>query len=158
MNPLAGPCRVSVRRLGDHYLVVATMDVAVGEVLLVVTGISTDRPSRETIQVGPHEHLEPPRSDPDHHPWRYLNHSCAPNARLDGRLLRATQPIACQQEITFDYNTNEFDMASPFPCTCGTAACLGLIRGYRHLTSAQRFRLGEGIAEHLRTLTAADPC
>ncbi len=53
-------------------------------------------------------------------------------------------------EITFDYNTTDWDMAHPFACACGTLACVGVVRGYRHLDDAARGRLLPFLAEHLR--------
>lgn len=72
-----------------------------------------------------------------------------------GRRLIAIGTIRRGEEIAFDYNTTEFDMACPFPCTCGSAACLGIIRGYRHLTGPQRARIEGSVATHLRALAEA---
>lgn len=82
--------------------------------------------------------------------WRFLNHSCEPNAFLRGLTLVALDDIPEGAEITFDYNTTEWDMAHPFACVCGTPACVGVVRGYRHLDDAARARLLPWVAEHLR--------
>jgi len=40
-------------------------------------------------------------------------------------------------------------MAAPFDCGCGSAQCRGTVRGFRHLTEAQREQL-VAIAPHLQ--------
>jgi hypothetical protein len=52
--------------------------------------------------------------------------------------------------VTFDYNTTESSMASPFDCHCGSALCVGLVRGADHLTPPQRARLASYLADYLR--------
>ena len=85
------------------------------------------------MQLSPGRHLLPPpglaASDTAvEHLWRYLNHSCRPNAAVQGRTLVASRSIARGDEITFDYETTEDAMAEPFCCACGE--CAGrLIRG-----------------------------
>ena len=82
------------------------------------------------------------------YPWRCLNHACDPNARIVGRELRALRAIRASEEITFDYETTEWDMASPFPCGC--ARCGGrTIRGFRHLPRDERERRRPWLAPHL---------
>ena len=41
------------------------------------------------------------------------------------------------------------ELAEPFACRCGAAACRGLIRGYRHLSPAQQRLLRPHLAPHL---------
>ena len=161
MRPDPSPSKVSVVRASGRFLVMAQADIEPNEVLLQVHGRVVDRPSRYSIQIGMHEHIDPPlpdrlEDDMDRHPWRFLNHSCEPNAELHGRLLVAIRPILRFEEITFDYKRSEYDMASPFPCECGSATCLGIIRGYKHLTREQRARIAGSIADYLRTLAAAE--
>ena len=58
--------------------------------------------------------------------------------------------IAEGEVVTFHYCTTEYDMASPFDCQCGSARCMGVIRGARHLTPAQRRHLGKWLPDYLR--------
>lgn len=161
MNPKPASPKVAVVRADGHYSVQAHAACAAGETLLHVDGQVVDRPSRYSIQIGVDEHVDPPlvgtlEDDMDRHVWRFLNHSCEPNATLRGRRLVALRAIARFEEITFDYNTNEFDMACPFPCACGAPTCLGIIRGYRHLSQAQRERIAPLAAPHLHDLIEAE--
>lgn len=137
--------------------VVATAPIAPGEVLFELSGTVESAPDRHTLQVGRDVHLASSEEL-----WRYLNHACAPNARLDlgpgtpyGRVLART-PIAPGQEVTFDYTTTEWDMATPFPCACGAPPCLGLISGAKHLSDAQLARLAPELMPHIVELLRAE--
>ena len=53
------------------------------------------------------------------------------------RVLTAVRTIQPGEQISFDYNTTEYEMASPFRCHCGQ--CDGIeIRGFRFLSPAQQ--------------------
>jgi hypothetical protein len=152
--------RLAVQRAAGQFQVVALAPIAAGEVLLYVNGRVVDRPSRYSVQIGAHEHVDPPvpddlADDMDRHAWRFLNHSCAPNAALRGRTLVALRDIGRGDEITFDYATTEYEMAAPFPCGCGAPACRGVIRGFRHLSAAQQRAVAPCLAPHLLALAAA---
>lgn len=66
----------------------------------------------------------------------------------------ALRPIAQGDEVTYDYNTTEYSMASPFLCHCGH--CSGTeIRGFRHLSIPERQRRARILAAYLRPLLDA---
>ena len=134
---------------GTHRLV-ALRAVPAGQTVLWIDGALTTVPSRYSVQVGPDTHVAPEGGANvlDGGVWRYLNHSCEPNARVHGRELVALRDIQAHEDLSFDYNTTEWDMAEPFACHCGSAACLGTVRGFAHLSPAQRERL-PGAAPHL---------
>jgi hypothetical protein len=46
----------------------------------------------------------------------------------------AVRDIPAGEELTFDYLTTEWEMATPFACRCGAADCRGLIQGFKHLS------------------------
>lgn len=130
-----GEC-TAVERVDGQYRLVATKDFAIDDHILRLEGAIVDGPSRFSVQIGPRQHMEVPASvkiDPSstRYRWRFLNHSCAPNATFDGLNLVATRPIAAAEQITFDYDTTEYDMASPFECRCGSDECRGVVRGDR---------------------------
>jgi hypothetical protein len=62
-----------------------------------------------------------------------VNHSCDPNSKVffgDQILMRSIRPIEPNEEITWDYETTEYDMTScAFYCNCGSSICRGLITG-----------------------------
>jgi hypothetical protein len=139
---------------GEQRTVRAARPFAPGELLLLLRGSLVAQPTRHTIQVDDDQHLE---GEPTVL-WRYVQHSCAPNAAIRDRELLAIAEIAAGDEITFDYETTEWDMASPFACACGAPACRGIVRGFRHLDAGARAALAPRAAPHLlrRALLAAD--
>jgi len=146
--------RVALATRDGEHLVVAQTTIDPGEWLLTIEGELVSAPCRYSVQVGPDEHIAPPaaliRPDGnDAYLWRFLNHSCNPNAIIVRRVLIAIRAIAAGEEITFDYNTNEYAMASPFNCRCGH--CGGVeIRGFHYLTPAEKKMRQHRLADHLR--------
>ncbi len=123
---------------------------------MAVVGEPRNAPCRYSIQVGRNTHMAPPANvvgsnGVDIYAWRYLNHSCRPNARVANRMVVAAEPIAKGEEIRFDYNTTEYEMASPFHCCCGH--CDGAeIRGFRFLNELEQKARSASLEGHLRDL------
>ena len=137
------------------YGVIATAPVAAGDVLFRVEGVTTDRPSRYSVQIDDRRHIEvepdtPLDQLPARYPWRFVNHSCNPSAVLVGSEFLALGAISVGEAVTYNYNTTELDMAAPFRCQCGAEACVGRIRGFAHLTGPAQTRLRPWLAHHLR--------
>ncbi len=134
---------------------VAVRDVRAGEIIFSLVGRETRVATRYSIQVGPEMHLDSDDLATDDERvreryWMYLNHSCEPSAWVKGLSIIALHDIAAGEGVTFDYNTTEWDMASPFSCGCGTASCVGTVQGYKHLSPPARDRLQGYLAEYLR--------
>ena len=114
------------------------------------------------MQVGADEHIDLPEGLSleqilDNYLWRFLNHSCDPNAMFRDRALVAIREIRAWDEITFHYSSTEYEMAVPFACRCGSLFCAGQIRGFKHMSRAARQRLRPFLADHLRQrLTKAE--
>lgn len=132
---------VAVRRADGGAGLFARRSFVPGEIVLRLEGRIVARPTRHTIQLGPGEHLEP--SSPTACPWVYLNHSCAPNVVVDvaHRVVIARHPIAAGDELRFDYDTTEWELAEPFVCRCGAPDCVGTVRGFRHLPAERQHAL-----------------
>ena len=135
----------------------AARDIAAGTTVLLIAGRLLQHPTRFSIQLGDGVHIEADGTLPEaemraRHPWRFLNHSCDPNARVDARSLVALRPIACGEQVTFDYTTTEASMAEPFTCLCGASGCVGSVRGFLHLDEAQQAARRALLAPHLRAL------
>jgi hypothetical protein len=146
---------VAVVRAGRQFLLAAVRAIAPGQVLFDIAGEEHPVPNQWSVQVGPVTHIAVPAgadltSQLDRYPWRFMNHHCDPNTRVDARLVIAVRAIAPGDEVTFNYNSTEWDMAVPFACHCGIARCGGLIAGYRHLSDAER--------EQLRSIASAHLC
>jgi D-alanine-D-alanine ligase len=61
--------------------------------------------------------------------WKPLNHSCDPNAWLQGLNMVARRPIYRGEEITLDYATFCGEQLQPFVCSCGSRHCRGMVQG-----------------------------
>jgi hypothetical protein len=147
--------RVAVLRAGGRYALVARERVAVGSPLFTVDGELRDVPSRYSLQVGVGEHLDLPdgcghEEIMDRFFWRFMNHSCEPNAMVDGCGVSAVTDIEPGEEITFHYNTTEWEMAEPFDCECGSGGCEGRVAGYANTSPEARKRIAPWLAAHLR--------
>jgi hypothetical protein len=156
-DPVIPSARLSVARADGEYHVFAVRPFAPGEVLLAIDGEQRERPSRHSLQVGWGVHIEAgPDIDletlMDRYSWRFLNHSCDGNTAVRGCELVAIRHIRAGTEVTFNYNTTEYDMACPFTCHCGSLLCAGEIHGFKHLSRAEQQRLRPLLSEHLRSL------
>ncbi len=143
--------RVYIERGRQFRRLLARQPMAAGTLLSALGRVAVHaHASRYTVQVGEHEHV---LLDPY---WlAYANHSCAPSVHFDTdrrevRLLRDLQP---GDPITFFYPSTELDMAEPFACQCGEAACLGTIAGARHMPVAvlSRYQLAGHVQRALRS-------
>lgn len=85
-------------------------------------------------QVGPNEWVIEDGFGP------LVNHSCDPNCGirlndLDGYDFIAMRPIAIGEEVTWDYATRNYAITHfPGVCLCGTAACRGVVTGWKDLS------------------------
>lgn len=131
---------VRVESTHSGHRLVALSSFNRGDIVLVLNGIECSSPNRYTIQIGPNLHLAP-ENQPEglgkdnNCMWMFTNHSCSPNTVIRDRTLTALFEINPGDEITFDYETTEFEMAEPFECCCGSPGCRGTIRGYRYMNS-----------------------
>ena len=157
------PTRVAVMRHEGTFRVTAREAIGAGEVILPFHGEVVERPTRTTLQLSRSEHLDVPpgltlEQVLDDYPWRFLNHSCEANGTLRDRELVALRPIRSGEQVTFDYNTTEYDMSTPFACRCGARGCEGQpVRGFRHLSRAEQESLRPHLAAYLRrALEGAD--
>lgn len=154
-----GPRAIAVVQGNGHCSTIAARPIQAGDAILHVTGESTTRPVRHSLQVGVDEHVAPPaattaRERLAHYPWAFVDHACEPNAAFRGRELVAIRAIRAGEGITFHYETTEWDMAEPFVCRCGSRHCQGTIRGFRHLDATTRARLAPLVAPHLLQMLA----
>lgn len=63
-------------------------------------------------------------------PADYVNHSCNPNAGLQGPIsLIAMRDIHHDEEICFDYAMSDGSPYDEFNCQCGSANCRGTVTG-----------------------------
>jgi SET domain len=83
-------------------------------------------------------------------PFKYINHSCAPNTYISGkRQVIALKNIATDEELTMDYSLTEADPDFWLPggCTCQAPTCRKKV-GPVYSLSARDFQ------KHLKIITA----
>jgi hypothetical protein len=137
---------VGVLRAGGEYRLVAIRPIAANQRLFHVEGDETRHPTRHSLQIGRDRHLDlaPGRTTEellDYFFWRYLNHHCEPNSMIRDCEVITLRAIEPWENVTFNYNTTEYDMAEPFACNCGSAVCARVIQGARHMPDAEYQRL-----------------
>lgn len=150
---------VAVVRADSQYRLVANRPTAAGERLFTIEGETVRTPTRYTVQIGRTTHVDVPgeydfEAVLDRFYWRFMNHGCDPTVAVRGRDVIGLKPIDFGHEITFNYNTTEYDMTEPFDCECGSVRCIGRVRGFRYLSGAQRLPLRPWLADHLLSLEA----
>jgi SET domain len=152
---VCGSDTVAIAVAGDSRRLVAARAIPRGAHLFDLQGRETEEPTRYSVQIGADLHLDTDDARDeadllDRYFWRYLDHSCEPSSVIRDRAVYALRDIAAGEGVTFDYNTTELDMAEPFQCYCGTSACVGTVRGARHLTPAQRQRVAHRLPSYLK--------
>jgi uncharacterized protein len=120
---------------GGHGLF-AREPVAKGEVLTVWAGIIVDGEKlkempeayrQRAVQVEEGLYQVSLRTD---EPADMGNHSCDPNAGLQGQItLVAMRDIAAGEEVCFDYAMSDGTPYDEFECACGALNCRGRITG-----------------------------
>jgi uncharacterized membrane protein YeiB len=133
----------------------AARSFARGDVVFPLRGRPVVRPTRFSIQVGRDLHLDP-ISDAES-PWGSLNHGCDANVAIDveRRVIVARRGIAAGDQLRFDYNTTEWELAEPFVCNCGAPTCVGVATGFAHLSYMRQQIVLREAAPHIRALYAA---
>ena len=78
------------------------------EIIFTLSGEEFDKPTKYTIHVGNNKHV--------YDKWGiYMNHNHDyPTTRIDNYNVVALTDIKVGDELTFDYNNSEVNMASPF--------------------------------------------
>jgi len=77
------------------------------EIIYTLNGEIYDKPTKYTIHVGNNIHILDMYG-------RYMNHSFVPTTYIDKCNVVAMDNINCGDELTFNYNTSEINMATPF--------------------------------------------
>lgn len=133
MSPKLHP--VESPEKGGHGLI-AREPIRAGERLLVWGGAIVDHDrlkklpailQRRSVQVDDGLYLVTPVED---EPADYINHSCAPNAGLQGQLtVVAMRAIDPGEEVCFDYAMTDASPYDQFDCECGAPTCRGRVTG-----------------------------
>lgn len=85
-----------------------------------------ERYRRQTLQVEENLYLAGVSDDPAD----FFNHSCDPNAGLNGQIvLVAMRAIEPGEEVCFDYAMSDGSDYDEFQCDCGAPNCRRVVRG-----------------------------
>lgn len=85
----------------------------------------------------------------------FLNHSCEPNCYVrfgESVELVALRPIEEGEELSFNYNTTEYEMMTQgchFACSCASRQCQGEVRGFAYLSLSEQKRLRRFLSPYL---------
>jgi len=94
-------------RLGEGKGVYATKMFFPGDIVHLLFGSILNYPTRESIHIGKNKHIIDKLGS-------FINHSNQPNIKIDGLAVVAIKTININDEIMFDYNSSEINMAEPF--------------------------------------------
>jgi hypothetical protein len=93
--------------LTDQKGLFSTKEYKKGDILYILSGDIYDNPRRETIHIGNNRHIYDKYG-------MYINHSFNPNIFVNGCELIALCDIKINDELFFNYNDTEINMANPF--------------------------------------------
>ena len=122
----------------------AKNDIVKGEVLIDAEADIIKKLTAYSLQIGESKFLFARYID------NYINHSCDPNVfvKLYSNNRKRYSYIALKnikkgQELFWNYNTNDWDVAKNFSfvCNCDSKNCAKLIRGIKYLTKSQQKKL-----------------
>eukprot|EP00899_Mesostigma_viride_P008598 jgi/Mesvir1/1773/Mv09622-RA.2 len=154
---------IKLVQVSDGYVsAVALRPIPKGHKLGTFAGIRQRQPDLYTLQIGDDLHILNTSK------FVKMNHSCNPNVAFtwpdcahsskcaDDMPLEARCPsvvalrdIAPDEHVTFNYNTTEWKLSAPFRCNCGSAECVGQVKGYSMLSPEQRHVMGDLAAPHI---------
>ncbi len=99
----------SNKRLHDYppFGIYATQTYKIGDIVRVMVGKMSNMPTQKSMHIGDNMHLEDEFG-------KYINHSFDPNIKVESNKLIAIKDINIYDEITFNYNDSELEMACPF--------------------------------------------
>jgi len=146
--------KLEVRKTEKGKSLFAKENIRKNEILIKFKGKVLYKPTKTSLQIDENKHLEGPGEIDD-----FINHSCNPNGYINFKDIsfRALRDIKKGEEVTFNYNTTEWDMKVPFKCKCGSKDCLHKIRGFKYLTLEQKKKLRHLLSPFLkRKLKEAD--
>ncbi len=143
---------IYAKKINDFYSICANRNIKKNEIILKLDGIIIDNPNKYTIQIGANQHvIFPPSCGKNDYLWRFLNHSCSQNAyfNIEEKTLIALENIEKDEEITFNYNTTEYEISEPFLCNCKSDNCIKYVEGYKFLSSEQRAEIQSLVTNHI---------
>ena len=127
--------KLEVRQSHSGYGIFARQPVESGELLTVWGGFIVDRAQLAELSDEQRSHTMQVEEDlyavsEEDDPTVYFNHSCDPNAGLDGQIvLVALRKIYPDEEVCFDYAMCDGSPFDEFECCCGSILCRKRVTG-----------------------------
>ncbi len=126
--------RLEIAKIGTMNGCIASEDIRKNETIYEFIGQRAPFPTRTSIESIYNGHVEDEIG-------QFLNHNCNPSANVvnfmskefTGLKVVAIRDIAKGEEITFNYNNTETELANPFECNC----CNKLIKGRKHVVASR---------------------
>ena len=111
-----------IKEEGGRKGVYALKDLDEGSIVVdLASGKLVREPTRTSIQVGDGFHIEDEVGC-------FINHLCQPSCKIKAFFVVTLRDVREGEEITFDYDESEDEIASPFKCEC----CGKMILGKNH--------------------------
>ena len=133
---LTDKCEVRNRDVAGGHAVFARSVIEPGELIGVWSGRIVGADALDGLPEGIKHHTVQIEEDlylaslgPDEPP-DFINHSCEPNAGLDGQItIVALRRILPGEEVTIDYAMCDGSPYDEFDCACGSPLCRGRVTG-----------------------------
>ena len=115
--------------------------------------VTEEKTDEWDLQIGKNRFIKAPKCSID----RWLNHSCRPNCCLKkiGKrfYLVSIKDILKGEEITFDYDTADYDNERfGFTCRCEAKSCRKNIKGFKFLNLQQKRKLVDHLVPYLKEI------
>lgn len=148
--------KLRIKRIGKQRRVFAKEAIQKGRKILDFPGriVSEEESGEWDLQTGKNKFIRALRKNQIDN---FLNHSCRPNSyvKQTGKkfYLLALKSIRNGEEITFDYDTTDYDNEDfKFVCGCGAPSCRKIIRGFKYLNKRRRMKLRKFLVPYLKEI------
>jgi SET domain len=129
--------------------IVAGEDIPKGSKIYECVGDILNYPTTYTVQLDENRHINCTQGT-----CEFTCSSCSPNSFFeiieDTFVLVALRDIKEGEQITFNYCTTEWLMATPFKCCCGNENCLGYVSGFSNVPENRREELIPLLTPYIR--------
>jgi hypothetical protein len=141
---------------------VAAQNLNKGTTIHEIKGKVFNQPTMHTVCLGPEIHIVPTGGA------ECISHACYPSANIEitnvkvENNIEPSATVVCSrnihegEELAFNYNTTEWEMSSPFTCSCPACLAKGdmnraLVRGFKFLNLSERLQILNACSPYIRS-------